>query len=109
MPETKPNGTSAKAGRDSAGCVAFTAEIDRLICERFLGSPQPKLQQLGDAGLTEEAIEKRARALGLSDSFRAQCEAAGARAAVRECLGCEQVFVSLGPQNRMCRRCRSRS
>ena len=88
--------------------VAFTPELDRRICEGYLGDRQTMLEELDRVGITEEAIVKRGEVLGLSASFLSKCHEDGVTVAVRECLSCEQPFVSLGRQNRLCKRCRNR-
>jgi len=88
--------------------TAFTPEIDRRILEGYLGDRRTMIEELGRAGITEEAIVKRGEALGLSTSFLSMSQTGRVNLAIRQCLTCEQAFASFGPQNRLCKRCRQR-
>lgn len=86
----------------------FSPEIDRQIIEGFLGDRDVMLRSLEGAGISREAIFRRAGKLGLTRDFLEQCRFGGVEPAVRRCLNCNEAFVSLGPQNRLCKRCRTK-
>ena len=90
------------------GTVSFTPEIDKRIIEGFLGDREAMMKELSMAGFDRRAILERARNLGLSDQFIKNFHRRGIDVgdiAVRLCLGCNEPFASMGPHNRMCRRC----
>ena len=87
---------------------SFTPEIDKRIIEGFLGDREEMIRDLAQAGFSRRAVLDRATTLGLTRDFLAQCKKGGVDVLVRQCLRCEQRFVSLGPQNRLCRRCLTR-
>lgn len=89
--------------------LTFAPEHDRRIFEGYLGDREAMFRELGNEGFSKRLVVKRAEALGLSASFLARCEAGGVDIAVRDCLACDQPFVSQGRQNRLCKRCRHRS
>jgi hypothetical protein len=86
--------------------TSFTIEIDRRILEGYLGDKERMFEELGRVGITAAAIVKRGKVLGLWTNALAKCRAHRLPVAIRRCLMCEQSFLSVGPQNRMCSRCR---
>ena len=88
--------------------VSFTPEIDKRIIKGFLGDREAMINELSRSGFHRRAILERARNLGLSDHFIKNFHRSGTDVgdvAVRRCLGCNEPFASMGPHNRMCRRC----
>jgi hypothetical protein len=60
-------------------------------------------------GFDREAVVERARELGLTEQFIKWCALSEPDVALRACLGCANRFLSVGVQNRLCPRCRTRS
>ena len=88
--------------------VSFTPEIDKRIIEGFLGDREAMINELSRSGFNRPRILERARNLGLSDHFIKNFHRSGTDVgdvAVRLCLGCNEPFASMGPHNRICRRC----
>jgi hypothetical protein len=88
--------------------VSFTPEIDKRIIEGFLGDREAMLKELAGTGFSRRVVLKRAASLGLTDQFIKNFHLSGTDVgdvAVRRCLKCNEPFASMGPHNRMCRRC----
>lgn len=83
----------------------FSLEIDKRIIDGVLGDRETMLRELAEAGFSKKAVLDRASSLGLTRAFISRCQVGAVSAQVRRCLRCEERFVSLGPQNRLCRRC----
>lgn len=95
-------------------------QLDRRIIEGMLTDRGTLLTELASKGITGAAVVRRAADLGLSEAYlrHVQTVAAdlagdrpGARRvpsslAARDCLSCNRVFLSSGPGNRICPRCR---
>jgi hypothetical protein len=86
----------------------FTLEIDRRIVEGFLVDQEATLRKLASAGYTRKAVLDRAGKLGLTNDFLRKHRSGAFGVSVRSCLSCDETFVSVGPQNRLCNRCRKR-
>lgn len=98
----------------------FTPRVDRRIIEGMLEDRDCLLTEMERHGLKEAAILRRAAELGLSEALLRQVkgvaadlagERPGRRTAptslgARTCLCCDRVFLSTGPGNRLCMRCR---
>ena len=97
------------------------ARLDRRIIEGMLKDKDALIRTLESEGVTEAEIMRRAADLGISEALLRQvrgveAELAGSdrlgtkgtpsRLAARTCLSCERVFLSTGPGNRLCMRCR---
>ena len=94
--------------------------LDRRIIEGMLTDRQRLLNDLADEGYATELVLRRAADLGLSDAYIRQVQGVAADLAgerpgsrrtpnalgARTCLSCERVFLSSGPGNRLCMRCR---
>ena len=94
--------------KSKGGTVSFTPAIDKRIIEGFLGDREAMINELSRSGFNRPRIPERARNLGLSDHFIKNFHRSGtdvADVAVRRCLKCNEPFASMGPHNRMCRRC----
>ena len=90
------------------GTDSITPAIDKRIIEGFLVDREAMMKELSMAGFDRPRILERARNLGLSDHFIKNFHRSGTDVgdvAVRRCLGCNEPFASMGPHNRMCRRC----
>lgn len=95
--------------------------IDRRIIEGMLGDRQKLMRDMASRGINEDEVMRRAAELGISEALLRQvrgveAELAGSdragsrnapgRLAARTCLSCDRVFLSTGPANRLCMRCR---
>ncbi len=94
--------------------------LDRRIIEGMLRDRKILLDDLAKEGMTQGQVLRRAAELGLSEALLRQVkgvaadlagERPGRRAApstlgARTCLSCDRVFLSTGPGNRLCMRCR---
>ena len=94
--------------------------FDRRIINGILHDREAFLKEMSNQGFAAEIILKRAAELGLSEALIRQVtgvaadlagERPGKRAApaslgARTCLSCDRVFLSSGPGNRLCMRCR---
>jgi hypothetical protein len=104
-----PDGDRLFAGIVLKGeAVSFTPEVDKWIIEGFLGDRASMLKELSEAGFDRRAIFERAKELGLTDEFIKQCHLTGVDVALRKCLRCDEIFASMGPHNRICRRCQGK-
>jgi len=84
----------------------FTPEIDKRLIEGFLDDREAILRALEQDGFGRDAIQRRARVLGLTEKTLEQVRMNRRLISVRRCLRCEKEFLSLGPQNRFCVQCR---
>jgi len=94
--------------------------LDRRIIEGMLHDRRALLEQLGKEGIKPSVIMRRAADLGLSEAYIRQVQGVAADLAgerpgnkrtpttlgARTCLSCDRVFLSAGPGNRLCMRCR---
>ena len=97
-----------------------SARLDRRIIEGMLNDRDALMAELTKDGVTEAMVLRRAAECGVSESLIRQVKGVVAdlagdrpgRGALpntmrpRNCLSCERVFLSLGPANRLCIRCR---
>lgn len=88
--------------------VAFTNSIDGTIIKGFLENRRAMFKKLTTMGFSRSAILDRAKELGLSDQFLKKCSVGNHNVAMRDCLGCNARFLSMGVGNRLCPRCRNR-
>lgn len=96
------------AGKQDNTAV-FTPEIDRQIITGFLADKEATLRQLTRAGFNRKRVLDRAGTLGLSSDFLKRHRLSGGDVSVRRCLNCDEEFLSMGRQNRLCNRCRKKS
>ena len=112
----------AEAAADESTTRAFREDpsLDRRIIEGMLDDREIFLAAMAKEGFTSNAVLRRAAELGLSEALVRQVkgvaadlagERPGRRAApsalgARTCLSCDRVFLSSGPGNRLCMRCR---
>ena len=94
--------------------------LDRRIIEGMLNNRDEIMNQLLGEGMSEADILRRSADLGISEALIRQvkgvaADLAGDRSsnrsappslAARNCLQCDRVFLSTGPANRLCMRCR---
>lgn len=94
--------------------------LDRKIIEGMLEDRDALLAKMAELGVTEDAVMRRAAELGLSEALLRQVKGVAADLAgerpgrpgmpsslgARTCLSCDRVFLSTGPGNRLCMRCR---
>ena len=95
-------------------------EIDRRIIEGMLQDRDQFITAMADEGYTEAVVLRRAAELGLSEALIRQVKGVAADLAgerpgrrpapaslgARTCLSCDRIFLSSGPGNRLCMRCR---
>jgi hypothetical protein len=98
----------------------FDSRMDRRIIEGMLHDRDGLMSEMKQLGLTNNAILRRAAELGLSEALIRQVKGVAADLAgerpgrrspppslgARTCLCCDRVFLSAGPANRLCMRCR---
>ena len=94
--------------------------LDRRIIEGMLGDREPFLRGMAAEGYSQNAVLRRAAELGLSEAMVRQVKGVAADLAgerpgrrgtptalgARTCLACDRIFLSSGPGNRLCMRCR---
>lgn len=119
-PPPSPEATMPPKGGPIGAITWDDPKLDRRIIEGMLTDRNALVAELAGAGITAAAITRRAADLGLSEAYlrHVQTVAAdlagdrpGARRvpsslAARDCLSCNRVFLSSGPGNRICPRCR---
>lgn len=95
-------------------------KLDRKIIEGMLTDRENLMAEMAGLGFTAEAVLRRAADLGLSEAYLRHVQTVAADLAgdrpgarripshlrARTCLSCERVFLSSGPGNRICPRCR---
>lgn len=89
------------------GAALPQAEVDRRIIAAFVEDDEPALDALVP-GLDAAAIRRRVGQIGLTRELVRDARLSGVRLAMRACIRCDEVFLSVGPQNRLCRRCSRR-
>ena len=94
--------------------------LDRRIIEGMLNNRDDIMKELRREGMSEADILRRSADLGISEALirqvkgvaadlagdRSSNRSAPASLAARNCLQCDRVFLSTGPGNRLCMRCR---
>ena len=94
--------------------------LDRRIIEGMLRDRNAFINEMMAEGFTGWAVLRRAGELGLSEALIRQVKGVAADLAgerpgrrpapsslgARTCLSCDRVFLSSGPGNRLCMRCR---
>ena len=88
--------------------LCFTASVDGIIIEGFLDDRKAMFMKLKNMGFSRNAVNDRARRLGLSDQFIKRCAIGDPDVGLRICLRCGERFLSVGFQNRLCARCKNR-
>ncbi|MEE2960202.1 MAG: hypothetical protein VYA34_05610 [Myxococcota bacterium] len=100
--------------------LAHNPRLDRKIINGMLSDPEKLLNDFEKEGIDKNLVLRRAADCGISDSIlrqmkRVACDLAGEKTVkhsigssikARECLSCERIFLSTGPGNRLCNRCR---
>jgi len=96
--------------------------LDRRIINGMLNDRETLMHDMNTAhGASEIAVLRRAADLGLSEALLRQVKGVAADLAgerpgrrypptpmgARTCLQCDRIFLSTGPGNRLCMRCRS--
>jgi hypothetical protein len=96
------------------------AELDRRIIEGMLHDRDGLMRDMKGRGFSNASVLRRAAELGLSEAMIRQvkgvvADLAGERPTkktpppnmgARVCLCCDRIFLSAGPGNRLCMRCR---
>lgn len=94
--------------------------FDRRIIEGMLEDKDTFLETMNKRGYAKDAVLRRAAELGLSEALIRQVKGVAADLAgerpgrrpapsslgARTCLSCDRIFLSSGPGNRLCMRCR---
>ena len=109
-------------GEDEGNTRLFREDpsLDRRIIEGMLNDREDFMALMCKEGFAASAVLRRAAELGLSEALVRQVkgvaadlagERPGRRSApaslgARTCLSCDRVFLSSGPGNRLCMRCR---
>ncbi len=107
-------------GNGSEKAQRFDARLDRRIIEGMLHDRAALMAEMDDRGIDDEMVLRRAAELGLSEALIRQVKGVAADLAgerpgrrnppaalgARTCLCCDRVFLSAGPGNRLCMRCR---
>ena len=121
-PEPEPYGPDSDSGVDSDNALMFKDDpaLDRRIIEGMLRDRKALVEEMATEGWTSTAVMRRAADLGFSEAFIRQVQGVAADLAgerpgakktptalgARTCLSCDRVFLSSGPGNRLCMRCR---
>jgi hypothetical protein len=92
--------------KHSGEMPVFPPAVTRQIVDGMFTDREAMLVAMEKLGYDREDVLQHAFNLGLSVQFIELCRLTGDTPKLRRCLSCEREFVSLGPQNRMCRRCR---
>ncbi|MBI3180494.1 MAG: hypothetical protein HYZ27_12590 [Deltaproteobacteria bacterium] len=117
-PQNRPLPPPAAANSDVQG--SDNPGLDRRIIEGMLKDRRRLFDDLAKEGYSPNMILRRAADLGLSEAFIRQVQGVAADLAgerpggrktptalgARTCLSCDRVFLSSGPGNRLCMRCR---
>lgn len=90
-----------------AGTGLAQAEVDRRIIDAYVDDDEPSLDAL-IPGLDAAAVRRRVGEIGLTRDLVRDARLSGIRLAMRACIRCDEAFLSVGPQNRLCRRCSRR-
>ena len=82
---------------------------DQRLIDLTLAGDESSLRRFSQRmGAQLKDIRARAKTLGLTPRFVQACRLAGTRAALRNCLRCDDQFLSSGRHNRLCRGCARR-
>ncbi|MCK5689437.1 hypothetical protein KAI87_09220 [Myxococcota bacterium] len=114
--EQDENDTSEDVNR----AVLDDPRLDRRIIEGMLTDRVRLMNEMLEKGYGEAAVLRRAADLGFSEAYIRQVQGVAADLAgdrpgsrrmpkglgARACLSCGRVFLSSGPGNRLCMRCR---
>lgn len=90
----------------SGDMPVFSRSVTLQIVDGMFADREAMLVSLEKLGFFRDDVLQHAFDLGMSVQFVELCRRSGDSPKLRRCLSCEREFVSLGPQNRMCRRCR---
>ncbi len=115
-----PEGDEIAGLEEGKGQLKEDPILDRRIIEGMLRDRKQLLEDLSKEGMTSAAVLRRAAELGLSEALLRQVKGVAADLAgerpgrrpmpsslgARTCLSCDRVFLSTGPGNRLCMRCR---
>ncbi|MCX4242424.1 hypothetical protein [Paraliomyxa miuraensis] len=94
---------------DQPSAATFTREQDARILRGLVEDEAALLKWMREHGHSARSVRARAALLGLTNQIVQQCRINGTWPSMRECLACEQRFLSTGSQHRLCRRCRQLS
>ena len=121
-PASRPHPHQAKPTKMGPAEKSFRDDpfLDRRIIEGMLSDRSDLMSEMAKQGYGDEAVLRRAAELGLSEALIRQVRGVAADLAgerpgrkstpptlgARTCLSCDRVFLSTGPGNRLCMRCR---
>jgi hypothetical protein len=121
-PEPEPYDLDEDSAVDPDNALMFKDDpaLDRRIIEGMLRDRKALVEEMAKEGWTSAAVMRRAADLGFSEAFIRQVQGVAADLAgerpgarktpsalgARTCLSCDRVFLSSGPGNRLCMRCR---
>jgi len=112
--------TPQPAANDTPTAMRDDPVVDRRIINGMLHDRTTLMTEMAKRGWSSADVLRRAADLGFSEAFIRQVQGvaadlAGERPgakktplslAARTCLSCDRVFLSSGPGNRLCMRCR---
>jgi hypothetical protein len=93
--------------KDQGKPTELTPAVDEQIIKGFFGDLEAMIKVLCMSGFKREEILERAEFLGLNRTLVKACTKPE-DLLVRRCLKCDREFLSLGPQNRLCRVCKGK-
>lgn len=80
-------------------------ELDRRVIAAVVHADQALFSELNREGLSVEDVNARAARLGVTTELLKRCRLSGTLPQRRKCIKCDLPFLSVGPQNRLCKRC----
>jgi len=119
-PAKKADGMPEMSMEMSTRAFREDPSFDRRIIEGMLEDKDSFLDSMNKRGYAKDAVLRRAAELGLSEALIRQVKGVAADLAgerpgrrpapsslgARTCLSCDRIFLSSGPGNRLCMRCR---
>lgn len=84
---------------------AMLTNEDQSVLDAVVTEDAQAFRALRNGGWSPEAIEKKARDLGVTDRLIKACRLSGSHPTMRDCIRCDVRFLSEGAHNRLCRRC----
>ena len=109
------------SAKDEEFLLLTDNRLDRRLIEGILTDRDATIQEIREKyDVSEAGVLRRASELGLSEAMLRHAKGVAAdlsgdpttkrlgrhQMAARSCLSCDRVFLSTGPGNRLCSRCR---
>jgi hypothetical protein len=115
------SGQQNSGNAEHDGSLKDDPKLDRRIIEGMLHDRDALMTEMDARGIGANHVLRRAAELGLSEALIRQvrgvaADLAGERSerklpiaslGARTCLSCDRIFLSAGPGNRLCMRCRT--